>query len=98
MALIGCGGMGLRHVYGMIQLKKHFDTFNLVALCDRNKSAAEHVSAIAEKELGIRPQIFTEFDDLLASNASVPSAPNAAAAMPLLPAESEAPAAVAAEA
>ena len=71
MALIGCGGMGLRHVYGMIQLKKHFDTFNLVALCDRNKSAAEHVSAIAEKELGIRPQIFTEFDDLLASNASV---------------------------
>ena len=71
MALIGCGGMGLRHVYGMIQLKKHFDTFNLVALCDQNKSAAEHVSAIAEKELGIRPQIFTEFDDLLASNASV---------------------------
>ena len=36
IAQIGCGGMGLRHAFSYVELKKHADLFDLVALCDLN--------------------------------------------------------------
>ena len=67
IALVGCGGMGLRHLYGFIEHSKKFDTLNLVAVCDVNDQAARHVADVAEEQLGKRPAIHTDFDAMLAS-------------------------------
>lgn len=63
---VGCGGMGLRHIYGLIELRERgFDSFDLIALCDRNASSAEYVAGVAEKGLGIRPRIYSDSRDML---------------------------------
>ena len=55
LAQVGCGGMGLRHVYGLMELRTQgFDVFDLVALCDKQLSAVEHVASEAERVLGKR--------------------------------------------
>ncbi len=65
LALVGCGGMGLRHLYGLIELRKHFDTFHLAAVCDVYEPAAQHVASVAAEELGDHPTVYTDFADLL---------------------------------
>ena len=65
IAQIGCGGMGLRHAFSYVELKKHADLFDLVALCDLNAEVAEHVALEAEKELGLKPRVYTDFDTML---------------------------------
>ena len=66
LAQAGCGGQGLRHVYGLAVLRRHgFDTFELTALCDLHRSAAEHVARVAEAELGLKPRIYTDFRAML---------------------------------
>ena len=58
--------MGLRHVYGLAELRRcGFDTFELAALCDLHRSAAEHVARVAETELGLRPRVYTDFRAML---------------------------------
>ena len=66
LAQVGCGGQGLRYVYGLAALRRYgFDTFALTALCDLHLSAAEHVACEAEAELGLRPRIYTDFQAML---------------------------------
>ena len=65
--------MGLRHTYGLIELRKHFDSFRLTAVCDRNRLAAEHVADVAQRELGERPAVFDDFARLLATESSLDS-------------------------
>ena len=66
LAQVGCGGMGLRHVYGLMELRTQgFDVFDLVALCDKQLSAVEHVASEAERVLGKRPKTYTDFDEML---------------------------------
>lgn len=66
LAQVGCGGMGLRHVYGLIELRERgFETFDLTALCDRHRSSAEHVASVAEAGLGMRPRIHTDLQEML---------------------------------
>ena len=65
IAQVGCGGMGLRHLYGQIESKRVFDSFDYVAVCDVARSAAEHVASEAEQGLGRRPNVYTDFDDML---------------------------------
>ena len=65
IAQVGCGGMGLRHLYGQLESKRVFGTFDYVAVCDLNASAAEHVAAEAERGLGKRPHVYTDFDEML---------------------------------
>ncbi len=66
LAQVGCGGMGLRHVYGLAELRRcGFDTFALAALCDRHRSSAEHVAGVAEAELGLKPRVYTDFRAML---------------------------------
>ena len=67
IALVGCGGMGLRHLHGLIEHSKKFDSLSLIAVCDVNDQAARHVADVAEKHLGKRPAIHTDFDAMLAS-------------------------------
>ena len=41
MALVGCGGMGTRHLHGLKQLAgTAFDSIDLVAVCDINPDNA----------------------------------------------------------
>ena len=68
IAQVGCGGMGLRHMRGQIELRQlGFDTFEMVALCDIHASAAEHLAKEAERDLGKRPRVYTDLDELLES-------------------------------
>ena len=60
IAQVGCGGMGLRHLYGEVELQQRADSFDVVAVCDLNRSAAEHVANEAEKGLGRRPKLSTQ--------------------------------------
>ncbi len=65
IAQVGCGGMGLRHLYGQIESQRVFGTFDYAAVCDLNRSAADHVASEAEAGLGKRPAVYTDFDDML---------------------------------
>lgn len=65
IAQVGCGGMGLRHLYGQVESQRVFGTFDYAAVCDLNRSAAEHVASEAEAGLGKRPAVYTDFDEML---------------------------------
>ncbi len=67
IAFVGCGGMGLRHLYGLVELKRcGFETVELSAVCDINHDSAAHVAKVAQDELGVTPRVYTDFKDLLA--------------------------------
>ena len=66
MGLVGCGGMGLRHVYGLSEmLRQNVSGIDLVAVCDIHDSAAHHVAGVAERELGRRPRVYTDFEAMI---------------------------------
>ncbi len=67
LGLVGCGGMGMRHAHGYIEFRKHFDSFDLAAVCDRHEAAADGVASAVEAETGHRPEIFTDYETMLAS-------------------------------
>ncbi len=71
IAQVGCGGMGLRHLFGQIESKLVFGTFDYVAVCDLNTSAAEHVASEAERGLGKRPRVYNDFDEMLDKETSL---------------------------
>ena len=65
LALVGCGGMGTRHLYGLRELAQTpFGNVELAALCDINRKNAEMAAAEAEKLLGERPPIFTDLEEM----------------------------------
>ena len=70
IAIVGCGGMGGRHLLGLKELYGS-DRCNveLVAACDLRQDNAEHLADDAEKLLGKRPQVFT---DMVAMVAAIP--------------------------
>ena len=67
IAQVGCGGMGLRHLYGQAESQRLYNTFDYVAVCDVSEAAAQHVSMEANRLLGKKPRVYTSFDDLLAN-------------------------------
>jgi predicted dehydrogenase len=61
MGLVGCGGMGTRHLHGLRSLKQTpFNNVDLVALCDINRENAELAAKEADRLLGITPRVFTD--------------------------------------
>ena len=60
-AIVGCGGMGGRHLLG---LKELYDSdmcnVELVAACDLRRDNAEHLADEAAKLLGRRPEVFAD--------------------------------------
>ena len=66
-AIVGCGGMGGRHLLG---LKELYDTelcnVELVAVCDLRTDNAEHLADGAEELLGRRPLVFTDMGQMVA--------------------------------
>ena len=68
LALVGCGGMGTRHLYGLRELAKTpFNNVELCALCDIRRENAELAATEAEALLGARPQVFTDLEDMVRS-------------------------------
>ena len=61
IALVGCGGMGTRHLYGLKELvQTPFCNVELVALCDIRPENGERASIEATKLLGFRPPVYTD--------------------------------------
>jgi predicted dehydrogenase len=62
MALVGCGGMGRRHIGGMKKLHEAGKmAFDLAAVCDTLPENAGKAADLAEETLGRRPEIFHDF-------------------------------------
>jgi predicted dehydrogenase len=66
IALVGCGGMGRRHAHGYIELRKYFDTVEMAAVCDIHADVAATVADEISDATGSRPDIYTDFDEMLA--------------------------------
>ena len=65
LALIGCGGMGRRHIGGMRQLHRIGKLpFELAAVCDLYASSAQSAADLAADVLGKRPTVHTSLDQL----------------------------------
>ena len=66
IALVGCGGMGRRHAHGYIELRRYFDTVEMTAVCDVHADVAATVADEIGDATGARPDIYTDFDEMLA--------------------------------
>ncbi|MDA8296519.1 MAG: Gfo/Idh/MocA family oxidoreductase [Actinomycetota bacterium] len=68
IGLVGCGGMGRRHLRAYTALRAAgADLFSVAAVCDPRPDAAEAAAAYAAEALGERPKVFASHKDLLAS-------------------------------
>lgn len=73
LALVGCGGMGRRHVFGLQKLKEVLPKTNdaysieLVAAIDRDPARATRLAEEAERLLGRRPTLFSDLEQALSS-------------------------------
>ena len=66
LALVGCGGMGTRHLHGLKQLADSpFDSVELSAVCDISAENAEMAAAEAEQLLGVRPKVCTNMEAMV---------------------------------
>ena len=60
LAIVGCGGMGRRHLAGLGELaRSDLNNIDLVAVCDLNERNANDLADEAKELLGHRPAVFT---------------------------------------
>jgi predicted dehydrogenase len=72
VALIGCGGMGRRHVKGLRKLREiGRNDIRLTAVCDPFTENADLAATLAGDLLGERPERFESLTSLLSSGRSV---------------------------
>ena len=65
LAIVGCGGMGHRHLYGLAELQSAgLSPFELVGACDPNLDNAHSLADQAEERLGTRPQPVKDLAEL----------------------------------
>ena len=65
LAIVGCGGMGHRHLYGLAELQNAgLSPFELVGACDPVRANAESLADDAEERLGTRPQVVESMAEL----------------------------------
>ena len=67
ICLVGCGGMGSRHVQGFARLlRSGMSNVRLAAVCDVRADNAERVAGEAEALLGYRPKIHLRIEGAIA--------------------------------
>ncbi|MBM3957474.1 MAG: Gfo/Idh/MocA family oxidoreductase [Gemmatimonadetes bacterium] len=67
ICLVGCGGMGQRHILGFRELEdSRIGNLDLVAVCDVRPENAALCAREAERLLGRKPAVFTDVGDALA--------------------------------
>ena len=65
LGLVGCGGMGTRHLYGLKELTESpYANVELAALCDIRRENAELAAGEAEELFGVRPRVFTDLEEM----------------------------------
>jgi predicted dehydrogenase len=65
IAIVGCGGMGRRHLTGVAALyQSDFRNIDLAAVCDLNRQNAEDLADEAAQQLGHRPQVFGDVAEM----------------------------------
>jgi predicted dehydrogenase len=68
IALVGCGGMGHRHLRAYRALRQAGGaSFEIAAVCDPRPDAAQHAAGVVRELLGDRPAVFGDTQELLAS-------------------------------
>ena len=68
LALVGCGGMGRRHLAGLAELhRSDFSNVELVAVCDLNERNANDLADEALSLLGERPRVFGDIGTMVAA-------------------------------
>ena len=68
LAILGCGGMGGRHLLGLKELyETDLCNVELVAACDLRRENAEHLADNAAKLLGRRPLVFADLERMVAA-------------------------------
>ncbi|MBE84713.1 MAG: hypothetical protein CME21_19310 [Gemmatimonadetes bacterium] len=66
IALVGCGGMGTRHMYGLKELTETpFCRVELGAVCDINPENGERAAGEVESLLGFRPPVYTDLEAMV---------------------------------
>jgi predicted dehydrogenase len=69
LCLVGCGGMGHRHIFGFAELMRSgMGNIDLIAVCDLNEENARLCALEAERQLGKKPVVYTDFEQVLASS------------------------------
>jgi len=67
-AIVGCGGMGGRHLLGLKELAEtELCNVELVAACDLRRDNALHLADEAERLLGRRPLVFEDMEEMVAA-------------------------------
>lgn len=65
VAIVGCGGMGTRHLFGMALLEEvDLNPFDLVAICDVDTAKAGAFADEAERRLGRRPSVCSDLAEV----------------------------------
>ena len=68
IGLVGCGGMGRRHVHAYRALEGvSAGAFELGAVCDPRAGVAAETADVVESLFGSRPAVFTDHEELIAS-------------------------------
>jgi predicted dehydrogenase len=66
LAIVGCGGMGRRHLAGLAELERCVGHLvELVAVCDLNATNATDLAREANDVLGRHPAVFDSIDDMV---------------------------------
>jgi predicted dehydrogenase len=66
MAIVGCGGMGRRHLAGLAELRAAGDrSIDLIAVCDRNLENANDLADEAKAALGDRPTVYASVAEMV---------------------------------
>ena len=65
IALVGAGGMGMRHANGYVELRKYFDDVRIVAVCDPHVDSAEAVAAVIAEGTDESPRAFASLSDAI---------------------------------
>lgn len=67
LAIVGCGGMGHRHLRGLAELHRAgLSNFDLVGACDPVTANAESLADEAAEHFGTRPAVVANFEELAA--------------------------------
>ncbi|HRA48625.1 MAG TPA: Gfo/Idh/MocA family oxidoreductase, partial [Thermomicrobiales bacterium] len=75
MAIVGCGGMGRRHLAGLAELHRVGDrSIDLIAVCDRNEQNANDLADEAALAFGSRPLVHASVADMVAGSPTLEAA------------------------
>ena len=75
IGLVGCGGMGRRHLRGLAHLAaSSFANVELAAVCDLNQENADFLADEAAELLGTRPAVFADIAQMVSETSTIQAA------------------------